>query len=354
MMNETISKRQQQILEILAKYGELNRQQIAHKLTPHYDLAKATLSRDLKFLSEKKLVNATHAGPQTAYQLVTTHPHLQYLDLEQYFTTEPDERVLTKQSNDQFFTNLANHDLLNQAQINQLNQENNVFINRLAQIEPGIYQKELERFTIELTWKSAKIEGNTYSLLETEDLLKNNQPAPGHSQIETQMLLNHKTALQTIYQHRLTFSKIELVDILNIQQILVTNLAIEPGLRRQGVGITGTNYRPLSNQWQLQESLQQVIDLANQKSHPLEKALLISGLLIYLQPFVDGNKRTARLISNAVLLAHNFAALSYRSVDEIKYKQAVLLLDEQHNFYWYQKMFLEQFYFSIQQYFNQS
>jgi Fic family protein len=128
-------------------------------------------------------------------------------------------------------------------------------------------------------------------------------------------------------------------------------LGIEAGIRRQGVGITGTNYRPLDNQWQLREALEQAIDVINQKTHPVEKALLISAAIIYLQPFVDGNKRTARLAGNAVLLAYDFAALSYRSVEEIKYKQAALLLDERHNFYWYKKLFLEQLEFSWRQYF---
>jgi len=68
-------------------------------------------------------------------------------------------------------------------------------------------------------------------------------------------------------------------------------------------------------------------------------------------PFADGNKRTARMLGNAVLLARGYAALSYRSADEVAYKQSVLLVDEQHSLYWYKRIFLEQFRFACETYF---
>jgi len=109
--------------------------------------------------------------------------------------------------------------------------------------------------------------------------------------------------------------------------------------------------RPPDNQFQLREKLEQVIDLVNEKENPIEKALILSGMIAYLQPFMDGNKRTSRLAANAILLGNNYSALSYRAVDEIEYKKAVLLIDEQHNFYWYKKIFLDQFIDAAENYF---
>jgi Fic family protein len=139
--------------------------------------------------------------------------------------------------------------------------------------------------------------------------------------------------------------------VLLIHSILVSGLEISDGIRRQPVGITGTNYLPPDNQQDLERLLTVALKTANAKQHPVEAALVASALIAYLQPFSDGNKRTARLVGNAVLLAHNYAALSYRSVDEIAYKESVLLIDEQHSFYWYKRLFLDQFQFACERYF---
>jgi Fic family protein len=221
----------------------------------------------------------------------------------------------------------------------------------LSTREPDVYRRELQRFTVELAWKSSSIEGNTYSLLETEELLKTARAVSGHTALETQMILNHKEALDAILRDPKSFSPIKISDVMSLHQLLTAGLNIESGFRRQAVGIIGTNYRPLDNEFALREQLEAAVALANNKDYPLESALTLSGLIAYLQPFADGNKRTARFVGNAILLAHNYAALSYRGVDEIFYKKAVLLIDEQHSFHLYKRMFIEQFLFATDNYF---
>lgn len=128
-------------------------------------------------------------------------------------------------------------------------------------------------------------------------------------------------------------------------------MSITSGIRKQGVGITGTAYFPLDNQWQIKETLEQMIEVVNKIPHPLEKTLITSSMLAYIQPFADGNKRTTRMLSNAILLAYDFLPLSYRSVDENEYKSALILFFETNNLYHVKCLFLEQYKFALRTYF---
>lgn len=117
------------------------------------------------------------------------------------------------------------------------------------------YRKEMERLGIDLSWKSSQIEGNTYSLLETERLLKDKQTAAGKTKEEATMLLNHKDALDFVldmpdYLKELSMHKIE-----DIHSILTKELGIDRNIRHRRVGITGTNYRPLDNEFQIREAV---------------------------------------------------------------------------------------------------
>ncbi len=184
---------------------------------------------------------------------------------------------------------------------------------------------------IEFSWKSSVIEGNTYSLLGTEALIKNNIIGEGQTREETQMILNHKDAFNETIHNRERFLKLQLADVEHIHSVLTKKLGIGKNIRRAGVGITGTRYRPLDNESQIKEALQNMVDLINKKELFFEKALLILILIAYIQVFEDGNKRTSRMISNSILLAHNSIPLSYRIVDVEEYKKAVILFYELNN-----------------------
>jgi Fic family protein len=209
----------------------------------------------------------------------------------------------------------------------------------------------LERLAIDLSWKSSQIEGNTYSLLETERLLKEKETASGKTKEEAIMLLNHKDAIDFIvdnpgYLVPLSISKIE-----DIHSILVKDLSIDKNIRKRRVGISGTNYRPLDNEFQISEALNDACELVNKKENVFEKALLILVLISYIQPFTDGNKRTARIISNAILIHNKFCPLSFRTVDSVEYKKALLLFYEQNNISKFKEIFIDQFEFAVNTYF---
>jgi len=174
---------------------------------------------------------------------------------------------------------------------------------------------------IEFSWKSSEIEGNTYSLLNTEALIKENVEGKGKSKKETQMILNHKDAFNESIQNRERFLKLDYSDIEYIHSVLTKDLGITKNIRNAGIGITGTKYKPLDNSFQIKEVLQEMIKLLNKKESFLEKAFLAVVLISYIQAFEDGNKRTARMFSNAILLAYNSIPLSYRIVDVEEYKK---------------------------------
>ena len=117
------------------------------------------------------------------------------------------------------------------------------------------------------------------------------------------------------------------------------------------MGITGTKYLPLDNKWQIEEALNELIVQTKKNKSVPEKSLIFLAVIAYLQPFTDGNKRTSRMISNAILLANGYYPLSYRSVDEVEYKKALILFYEQNNLYHLKRIFLEQQRFAIENYF---
>lgn len=92
-------------------------------------------------------------------------------------------------------------------------------------------------------------------------------------------------------------------------------------------------------------------DLISSKNDVFEKALLALVLISYIQAFSDGNKRTARITSNAILIANGYCPLSFRSVDSIDYKKAMLIFYEQNNLYAFKRIFIEQFEFAVNEYF---
>ena len=123
-------------------------------------------------------------------------------------------------------------------------------------------------------------------------------------------------------------------------------------IRNIMVGITGTKYKPLDNSFQIKEVLKKMVDLINKKELFFEKAFLGLILISYIQAFEDGNKRTARMLSNAILLAHNSIPLSYRIVDIEEYKKASLLFYEINNISYFKQIFIEQFEDAVNNYFN--
>jgi Fic family protein len=287
----------------------------------------------------------------TIYLPFQKNPLLNYHDLNQYFALDPDKRTGAKRTFDfSVFSHLKG--LLSTEEIGTVEKQNRGFREETSKLDNTIYLKELERFVIELSWKSSKIEGNTYSLLETETLIKDSIEAAGRSKEEAIMILNHKRAFESILDGRRDYETITLSKITQLHEFMVKGLSISPGIREQAVGITGTVYKPLDNKWQIIEALEKLATAINRADYPLEKALIANTMISCIQPFSDGNKRTGRMLANAILLAHDFFPLSYRSIDEDTYKKALILFYEQESIFHLKKTFIDQYQFALDTYFR--
>ncbi len=274
------------------------------------------------------------------------------LNIDTYFQKETDEReVQTAFNFDLINETLPQVELFTAAEKERLSALQAQFTRNLEGISPTEYRKEMERLGIDLSWKSSQIEGNTYSLLETERLLKDKHTASGKTKEEAVMLLNHKDALDFVLADPEYLREISTRRIEELHTLLVKELDVDKGLRRRRVGITGTNYRPLDNEFQIREVLEDTCRLINGKENVFEKALLALVLLSYIQPFADGNKRTARITSNAILIANRYCPISFRSVDSVDYKKAMLIFYEQNNISAFKKIFIDQFAFAVDTYF---
>lgn len=345
------NKRQESILEFIKKQKNTNRQQIQNYVSQQFDkTSKITLLRDLELLLADGLIIKSGNARATEYHPASVSPLFETIDVDAYFETEADSRVLKcEKFNFEIWPQLTN--LLTDKEKEEFQKLNQKYLANKAKLTPTILHKELERLTIELAWKSSKIEGNTYTLLDTERLLKDNVSAAGKSNAETQMILNHKKALDYLIDRPEHYKELSLSKIEDIHRLLVDGLDVSLGVRSNVVGIVGTNYRPLDNAFQIKESLYELIKLINKTDNPLEKALIAVLMIAYIQPFEDGNKRTSRILGNALLLANDYCPLSYRSVDEIEYKKAIILFYEQNNASYFKQLFLEQFKQAVEKYF---
>jgi len=166
-----------------------------------------------------------------------------------------------------------------------------------------ISAKELEYLTVELSWKSSALEGNTYTLLDTQLLLIEGVKPKNKTEFETQMILNHKDTIAFIIEHEELFSgNIPFKAVEELHRIIGRNLGIGGRIRRRLVKIGASNYVPLANPHQLKEAAELVLGVINRATNPFIKALLALALIPYLQLFEDGNKRTGRMLANAILI----------------------------------------------------
>lgn len=188
------------------------------------------------------------------------------------------------------------------------------------------------RLLIDLSWASSYLEGNTYSLLETERLISFGQAAEGKDALETQMILNHKQAIEFLVESAddIGFNR---YSVLNLHAILSDNLLPNPEacgrLRQIAVGIGGSVYSPLSTPQLLDEYFQIALDTAAAISDPFEQSFFALVHLSYLQPFEDVNKRVARLAANIPLVKHNLCPLSFIDVPKKSYVEGILGVYEQ-------------------------
>ena len=350
-MNKILNKRQENILNLLEQEGSLGISKILPALKLIFkDVSKVTINRDIKNLISLGYIKSTGLARATNYRLSTHYNLISPIDVEKYFKTETDKRNIKEKFNFDIFSLLKN--IFTEQEKSRLHGLNKIYQKNIKIIPANLQKQEFARLIIELSWKSSQIEGNTYSLLETEALIKGREEAKGHKKEEAVMILNHKEALDYISNNRAIFTKISVSKIEDIHYLLTKNLGITRNLRKTAVGIIGTKYRPLDNNYQIKEALEKACELINKESDPFSRAVILSILIAYIQPFEDGNKRTSRLIANAILLAYGICPLSYRNVNEAEYKKAVVLFYEQNNMSYFKQLFIEQFKFAVENYFK--
>lgn len=339
-----------EILQFLHYHPLANRAEIMAGLTEAP--SDSTMKRLLSAAVKEGNIEKAGRGPATKYKLTPQAHVTMPLDLATYFDKDIDEREVQESFNFELIRDvLPNVKIFTKEELEVLNAAQKEFKKNTEGMTELEYRKEMERLGVDLSWKSSQIEGNTYSLLETERLLKDKQTASGKTKEEAIMLLNHKDALDFVldipdYLKELSVHRIE-----DIHSILTKELEVDRNIRHRRVGITGTNYRPLDNEFQIREALEDTCTLVNGKDNVFEKALLTLVLLSYIQAFVDGNKRTARITSNAILIANGYCPISFRTVDSIDYKKAMLMFYEQNNIAAFKKIFIEQFLFAVKTYF---
>ena len=192
----------------------------------------------------------------------------------------------------------------------------------------GTYSRAiLNRLLIDLSWASSNLEGNTYSRLDTLELIEHGRAAQGKAAIETQMILNHKSAIELLVAN-IDTAEFNRYTLMNLHSALAENLLPNPAdegrIRQHAVDIGKSVYRPLSTPQQLEAELEILLSKANQICDPFEQSFFMMVHLPYLQPFADINKRTSRLAANLPLFRANLCPLTFLDVPEQAYSRATL------------------------------
>jgi hypothetical protein len=192
----------------------------------------------------------------------------------------------------------------------------------------GTYAKQiLSHLLIDLSWNSSRLEGNTYSLIDTKRLIEFGEEATGRGRLEAQMIMNHKEAIEFLVNaaDEIGFNR---YTILNLHGILANNLLADTSavgrLRHIAVGIERSTFQPLAVPQQIEEYFDQILATAEAIEDPFEQSFFAMAQLPYLQPFDDVNKRVSRLAANIPFIKRNLSPLSFTDVPRKLYNEAML------------------------------
>lgn len=345
-----LSQKESKIIGIFLQKKELQSSGV------HISMVKAgenisliTIKRTLSEMTKKGALVVRGSGRATVYELSALGRIFAEVDAQTYIATEPDKRYGLSGYNFDLFSAFPT-EIFTDSEQQILDNATVEYKKKTSAAPPEIQKKELERLVVELSWKSSKIEGNTYTLLDTENLILKNKSAVGKTKEEAQMILNHKDAFNFIHKNKEFFRILTKNNLEKLHSLLANGLSVEFGLRKNPVGIFGSVYRPLDNVYQIEEALNELFGTIGRIKTPYAKSMIALLGVSYIQPFVDGNKRTSRLMADALLMANACAPLSYRSVDEAEYREAVLVFYELNSIIPFKKIFIEQYKFAAENY----
>lgn len=193
----------------------------------------------------------------------------------------------------------------------------------------------LHRLPIDLSWARIRLKGNTYTRLDTQNLIEFGRQAEGRDHREAQMILNHKSAIELLVDevdgigfNRYTFQ--------NLHALLSDGLLPDPAaggrLRSMPVGISGTVYEPTAIPQLIQECFDILLAKAAAILDPIEQSFFVMVQLPYLQPFEDVNKRVSRLGANIPLVKQYLIPLSFVDVPQRTYIEGLLGVYELNRF----------------------
>lgn len=345
-----LNQRQKKIITILLNQGGLQSSFILKELIRiGEDISLVTVKRDLSEMVKIGALLESGSGRYVNYSVSVAGRIFFDVNAHEYCLVDPDKRYGLRQYNFDLIPSLGD-DVFYDNELESMESMTAEYKSRTNDLSSTIQKKELERFVIELSWKSSKIEGNTYTLLDTEKLILENKKAEGKTEKEARMILNHKDAFDFIYKNPGNFKQITKKNLDELHTILIEGLGIDAGFRKSMVGITGSIYRPLDNIHQINDAVEILVSTISRTKSPYAKALLALVGISYIQPFADGNKRTARLMADAILLAYGLPPLSYRSTKEDEYREAILVFYELNSIIPIKKIFIGQYEFTVQNY----
>lgn len=188
-------------------------------------------------------------------------------------------------------------------------------------------QKIKETLSVEWTYNSNSIEGNTLTLRETQMVLQEGVTVKGKSLREHFEAKNHDNAINLLSQ--LVEKKQDLSSrvVLSIHELVLQNIEQDYAgrLRNGGVRITGANFVP-PNARKVPDLLDELIEFVHENPlqlNPIELATIFHHKFVWIHPFFDGNGRTVRLVMNLILLNAGYTPAIILANDRKKYYTAL-------------------------------
>ncbi len=343
-MPKTISKSELEIIEKVVSRHPVGVRLDELSESNEIALTRRTLQRRLNVLVQQGRLTISGKGPGSRYQTALTSalpygafqiPLSYESQLIRKHVNQPLEYRATINYNRQFL-NLYTPNKTYYLSTDIRKHLKTIGSHIASQQIAGTYaRKILNHLLIDLSWNSSRLEGNTYSLLETERLLEFGEQSENKSATDTQMILNHKSAIEFLVESSegITYNR---ATILNLHALLSDNLLSNPAacgrLRNIPVAIAKTTYVPLNMPPLIEECFQQILNITCEIQDPFEQAFFIMVHLPYLQPFEDVNKRVSRLAANISLIQNDFSPLSFVDVPEKAYIDGILGVYELNRF----------------------
>ena len=334
----------QAVLNYIAAHPGARRAQIRREAAP--DASETTLWRALSRLVAEGKLEQTGRGRATGYVLAGSGVVTAWLQTP-YNQRPPKaynkEFVDRYVPNETFYLSVQDRERLREA-------------GRLIgpTLPAGTYARRiLERLLVDLSWASSRMEGNTYSILDTERLVRHGEEAAGKNRKEAVMILNHKEAIEYVVES-LEDIGITRQDIFNVHALLADGLLIDPAmagrLRRTPALISHSTYTPLEDRYEIDEEFNILIDKAAAIADPFEQSFYLLVHVPYLQAFDDVNKRTSRIASNIPLLKADLAPMSFVTMEDRHYIDGLIGIYELTNVALLREMYIEAYFTCAENY----